>query len=80
MGRLAQQKNELIELTPEQEHPAQALAQDFEVGTPADNAASKVPGCYGDLSQADYDAVCRESDELSHAKKTSGQENSPVNP
>jgi hypothetical protein len=71
MGKMSQQKNELIELSTEQEHPAQALAQDFQVGTPADFSESTVPGCFGDLTPSEYRQACDESDKLSHLKETS---------
>jgi hypothetical protein len=79
MSKLGQQKDELIVLSESQRHPARALAQEFQVGTPADNAKSTVPGCFN-LTDSEYRQACDESDKLSHRKETSGHENSPVAP
>jgi hypothetical protein len=51
---LKEQKNQKIELSQEQAHPNTALAEDFLVGTAADNVNRKVPGCFGDLTDAQY--------------------------
>ena len=58
---LKEQKNQKIELSRTQEHPNEALAEDFQVGTGADNAKSTVPGCFGDLSPAEYAKLLKES-------------------
>jgi hypothetical protein len=61
---LKEQKNQKIELSREQAHPNECLPEDFQIGTSADNAKSTVPGCFGDLTEAQYEAVKRESAEL----------------
>ena len=60
---LKEQKNQKIELSREQEHPNESLPEDFKIGTPADNAKSTVPSCFGDLTEAQYEAVKQESAE-----------------
>lgn len=62
---LKEQKNERVPLTSSQEHPNTALAEDFHVGKPGD---SLVPGCYGDLTPAQYAAVLKESSEATSTK------------
>ena len=62
---LKEQKNERVPLTSSQQHPNTALAEDFHVGKPGDNS---VPGCYGDLTPAQYAAVLKESGEATSAK------------
>lgn len=69
---LKKQKNQKIELSREQAHPNECLPEDFQVGTGADNAKSMVPGCFGDLTEAQYEAVKRESTEL-HTPPASGK-------
>jgi hypothetical protein len=61
---LKEQKNQKIELSREQGHPNESFPEDFQIGTPADNAKSTVPGCFGDLTEAEYAQVKRESSEL----------------
>jgi carboxylesterase type B len=65
---LKEQKNQKIELSQEQAHPNTALAEDFHVGTAADNVNGKVPGCFGDLSDAQYATLLRESGEARSTK------------
>jgi len=60
---LKEQKNQKIELSRTQEHPNEALAEDFQVGTAEDNAKGAVPGCFGDLSPAEYAKLLKESGE-----------------
>ena len=80
MSKMSQQKNELVKMSRSQSHPNEADAADFEITSASEAALSQVPMCFGDLSVAEYKAVCDESDQLSGAKKMSGLEKHPKRP
>jgi len=64
MATMKEQRNELVQMSREQLHPNESLAQDFEVMSPADAARLAVPGCRGNMTESQYAALLKESSDL----------------
>jgi hypothetical protein len=65
---LKEQKNQKVQPSENQNHPNLALPEDFVIGTPEENIKSKVPGCFGNISEAQYAEVVAESSEARSTK------------
>ncbi len=61
---LREVKNQQVQLTTQQEHPEEALAEDFKVLTSAEAADMTVPAVFGDLSSAEHAKLLKESSDL----------------
>ena len=61
---LKEQKNQKVPMTTQQEHPEEALPEDFKILTSAEAADMTVPAAFGDITQAQYAKLLKESSEL----------------
>lgn len=68
MQTMKESKGQKIELSESQGHPNLALPEDFEIGNAAINANEVVPGCYGNITPAQYQSLLRESAEARSTK------------